>query len=357
MPDVTYKSSETGVHWNEVVRELRCLWCRDLFYRFSGADELVHHLRTFHSKFHYEVLVSLPNTGQASLILSMALSRGGKTDSLSAHETLSDYDKEYEYVDVSAFLNAVRRRTRTKTAPPHRSFLLCDSPRPSRAASRAASRATRDSINLDVKKKAIDKTADADYRPTRVTKRLSEGKKRRKAGNPAFRSISAAVQNDRLYHSVLQQPLNLQRYDEGADSDAESDDQDELKWRSEIVEDEIEEFTDTIAVEKLFMCLWNQFAKMENPIRADRDVAPACLRFVQLYRKTLKRYSLQVTFLRHLKEFTRMGVLDADSVFEIMQVLRNQDMSGASDGRDEPRFLYAERLRLDGSDGKRVRYQ
>lgn len=350
-----YRCDEQGINWSELVKELRCLWCRDWFYRFSDADELVHHLRTFHAKFCYHFPRSGPRSANANpcITMNMALSTGGHTGALSSLDMRADYHTDYEYVNVPAFLNATRRRTRTKPAPSSRPFLLAGSPRPSPAASQAA----RGSAHLDVKKRSIDETTDVDYRPTRATKRLSEGKKKRKTGNPAFKSISAAIQNDRLYHSVLQQRLSLHGYNEGADSDAESDDQEELKWRSKIVEDEIEEFVDTIAVEKLFMCLWNQFAKMDNPIRADREVAPACLRFVQLYRKTLTRYSLEVTFLRHLTEFARIGVLDADSVFEIMQQLRKQDSSAAPDGPDEPRFLYGERLKLDGADGKRFCYQ
>lgn len=52
-----------------------------------------------------------------------------------------------------------------------------------------------------------------------------------------------------------------------------------------------------------------------------------------------------------------MGLLDSDSVFEILQVLGNRDMGASESGEEEPRFLYAERLKKEGIAGKRIRYE
>lgn len=81
-----------------------------------------------------------------------------------------------------------------------------------------------------------------------------------------------------LYHSNLAVPLSVKDYERGADSD--DDETEEHLWRLQLVDTEIEEFIDTIPVEKLFMLLWNQFVRMEFVVRADRHVGPACMCFV-----------------------------------------------------------------------------
>lgn len=58
------------------------------------------------------------------------------------------------------------------------------------------------------------------------------------------------------------------------------------------------------------------------------------------YHKTLKRLSLEVSFLRHLSEMHRIGLVDSDDVFNCILLLR--ELEEAKDDRPEPRFIYAE---------------
>eukprot|EP00178_Gracilaria_changii_P020878 TRINITY_DN612_c0_g1_i3.p1 TRINITY_DN612_c0_g1~~TRINITY_DN612_c0_g1_i3.p1 ORF type:complete len:323 (-),score=55.30 TRINITY_DN612_c0_g1_i3:1442-2410(-) len=320
--------------------------------------ELLDHLQTCHGKFAFKLIdvgKSKTRRGKSgkddSTIIQLKLQHGEQAALISSDGVSHAYNLESVYYNSSGFHNPVRKRARTNPSPSHCTILLRE---PEKKVSLAED--TQEKTPEAGEKKQLVKAEDADYRPTKNNKRTTDTKKKKKTGKPAFKSLSAAVQEKRLYNSVVQHELQVEEYENGADSDAESEDQEELKWRLRVVDDEIEEFVDTIAVEKLFMNLWNQFVKMEHPIKSDREIAQACLDFVQKYRKTLIRYNLEVTFLRHLTEFTRMGLLDATSVFDIFQVLRNRDLSGPSDGSDEPTFLYAERLKSEGPRGKRIRY-
>lgn len=106
---------------------------------------------------------------------------------------------------------------------------------------------------------------------------IKKGKRKREGNGAAFSSVHTASR--RLYHSVLQTPLCLKGFDDGADSDA--DEEAEQVWRLRLTDDDVEDYLDTIAVEKLFMNLWNQFTRMDYAVRADRHVAPACMAFVK----------------------------------------------------------------------------
>lgn len=61
------------------------------------------------------------------------------------------------------------------------------------------------------------------------------------------------------------------------------------------------------------------------------------------YRKTLIRLGLEATFLRHMTELGRRGLVDADAIFDILKVLENRDVEQRP-GEEEPRFLFAERF-------------
>lgn len=61
------------------------------------------------------------------------------------------------------------------------------------------------------------------------------------------------------------------------------------------------------------------------------------------FRKTLIRLGLEVTFLRHLTEFYRLGLIDSDAMYEIFSVLKDRDLS-QQEGEEEPQFWFANRL-------------
>lgn len=96
-------------------------------------------------------------------------------------------------------------------------------------------------------------------------------------GRQAFKSVQEAATDERLFHSVVQNPLQVNHI--GLD-DSDGEVADEQEWRSRIRCEEMVEFTDTIPVEQLFMNLWNQFVGMELRVDADQLVAPTCRAFL-----------------------------------------------------------------------------
>lgn len=98
-------------------------------------------------------------------------------------------------------------------------------------------------------------------------------------GSPGYKSVAHAVREKRLWHSVLQNPVTLDEFHAEDDSDEERED--EHEWRLRLADDEVEEFEDTLPVEKLLMNLWNQFLLMEFNAYADHRVALACKDFTK----------------------------------------------------------------------------
>lgn len=170
-------------------------------------------------------------------------------------------------------------------------------------------------------------------------------KNRKIVGKPAYATVEHAISEKRLFHSVVQNPLNHDGFLEGHDSD--DDNETCTRWRLQIMEDEIEEYIDTVPVEKLFMNLWNQFITLEYPVKADHHIAPACMAFVKKHGGTITKLQLRPTLLRHLTELDRRGLLDSDAVFETVMAL------GGSNG--EGRFLFVERI--EKQEARRIRME
>lgn len=171
--------------------------------------------------------------------------------------------------------------------------------------------------------------------PTRrVISKRGRGRKR-----PAFKTVEEGMGQGRLFHSVVQTKLHMDRY-EMQDSDDEDDI--EQEWLYRLRNDEIVEYLDTIPVEKIFMNLWNQFVGMEFRIDADRRVSSACIAFAEKYHSILKRTKAEFSFLRHLSEMARIGLIDSDDVYTCVTRLR--ELESKTPDQPEPRFLYAENL-------------
>lgn len=115
--------------------------------------------------------------------------------------------------------------------------------------------------------------------PAKPAPTLSKKRKSKIRGTPAYKSIRDAAKSKRLFHSVRQQPLCVEAVENGADSDADLEE--EVKWRLKMCDDEIEDYCDTIPVEKLFMNLWNQFVRVDVVFKADRVMADNCMRFAK----------------------------------------------------------------------------
>lgn len=131
---------------------------------------------------------------------------------------------------------------------------------------------------------------------TAIRKRKSGGKAKSRSkrpqgeGNQVFQTVEDAIKEGRLFHSVVQNPY---RTDHADLDDSDTEVADEQEWRLRLRSEEMFEFTDTLAVEQLFMNLWNQFVGMEFRLDSDRAVAGACRAFLE---------SKCIIFLFHVSE-------------------------------------------------------
>lgn len=157
-------------------------------------------------------------------------------------------------------------------------------------------------------------------------------------GRPAFRSLEKAVGEGKLFHSVLQVPLRLGCVEDGQDSDEEVSE--EQEWRMRVAREEMMDYVDTNAVERLFMNLWNQFVNVDRKITSDREMGDACLQFVRRYHKVLKKMRLEFTLTRHLGELARIGLVDSNCMFRCVMSLRELEKTHGDE--DEPQFRYGE---------------
>lgn len=160
---------------------------------------------------------------------------------------------------------------------------------------------------------------------------------------PTFKSIEEGASKGRLFHSIDQTPLNIEKF-EMTDSDHE--DEAEQGWRFKLRQDDIVDFVDTIPSEMLFMNLWNQFVGMECKIDSDKNVANACILFVQKYHRVMRRLKFEVSFLRHLSEMVRLGLLDSDDIYgcvlKMKELSENENIGEKAD--EEPTFLFENSL-------------
>lgn len=197
-----------------------------------------------------------------------------------------------------------------------------------------------------------------DYSPTRSGREAgsafmrrnrqakSKAKTRRTAskrvarGRPAFTSLEKACEEGTVFHSVIQNRLNKHQF-EGDDSDEENEL--EKEWRFQLNCDRVAEYLDTIPIEKLFMNLWNQFVELEHRIDSDRAVAPACIAFGKRHGHTILKMSMEASFVRHLNQLVRIGLLDADCVFTILSNLRREEDDDENGEKGERgRFRFAD---------------
>lgn len=113
-----------------------------------------------------------------------------------------------------------------------------------------------------------------------------ERKKSRPRSKPssalfAYNDLKQAVREKRLYHTVVQTAITEKAAENYVDSDDEDNMQYDKEFRLRIANNEVDDFTDTLPVEKLFFNLWNQFLTCDYHAYADKMVAPGCMIFVK----------------------------------------------------------------------------
>jgi VEFS-Box of polycomb protein len=152
-------------------------------------------------------------------------------------------------------------------------------------------------------------------------RRKGRGKKDEdnKPGVPAFSSVAEGVAQGILYRSVIQSELTAEEFDEGADSDGELVvDED---WRLELNDEQLSEYLDTSALEKMYMNMWNQFVEREVYVFSDRRTLAAAVGFARRYGAALHALRLEVIFVRHLGELNRLGLVDACGMYAAVRAL------------------------------------
>ena len=344
---VLYQSNEPGVYWSSQISDLRCLWCRECFFPFHDRLELLQHLRNCHGSLSYSLL---PVTNLGILPIKIRLQRGIEAAVSTSVDRFTAHSMEETLTNKK---NRKRSRSRSGSIECEEISLQ----------------------NMENEQKRMKQSKD---RNPNTDDQKGKGKNGSEKGRAAFKSIQHAVRKNMLFHSFVQTPLSLEEFCDGVDSDA--DPSEEQEWRLGMKADEVNEYVDTISVEKLFMNLWNQFIRMEFVAYADKTIAPACVAFVKSkfvqnvflcvyeynidmisnqlvwneieYGCTLRRLNLEVTFLRHLTEMTRIGLIDSDNVFKVLEILGKVEPDSAKE-KDTKRLLFAEQIAAEASADER----
>lgn len=63
------------------------------------------------------------------------------------------------------------------------------------------------------------------------------------------------------------------------------------------------------------------------------------------YRRIIHKLNMELTFMRHLIEFRRIGLLGASAVYETMMVLKDRDPEAKSKEEKEAKFHYLDELK------------
>lgn len=191
-------------------------------------------------------------------------------------DRFSEPDEENLYINPARY--GRKRDTASGVRSKRRSSSSDGGPTPKRQRPlRACSMTTSQS---EEKKPVVQRSAQAQLGSRKSKPARAKGNSARvEKGTPGYDSVEQAVKEKRLWHSILQNPVSFEEFQEGVDSDGERDE--EHEWRLQIADDEVEEFEDTLPVEKLLMNLWNQFLFMEFNAFADHRLAPACKKFAK----------------------------------------------------------------------------
>eukprot|EP00177_Eucheuma_denticulatum_P000208 GFKZ01000363.1.p1 GENE.GFKZ01000363.1~~GFKZ01000363.1.p1 ORF type:complete len:487 (+),score=60.22 GFKZ01000363.1:49-1461(+) len=385
-PTVLYQSGHTRVKWRHLVKRMRCLWCRDKFFRFANMHELIQHLRTCHARFQYRAggTFSLNVAGKTRTVevIYMKLVEGDDCRRFPAVDCFK------EPVDDAIYVGPKRNMT---TSPASSAELVVQ-PGSSSGVKRSAEAVNNSGIEPAAKRQrpvracassskvvANGVNGNETRRPLRsrsevwegngkgrenghaMTHGKSNGKVRKGEGKHgkkskvvkskvasaklAYQSVAQAVKERRLYHSVLQTPVKVEEVEGGEDSDAEEKLDYEREWRLALANTEVDDFSDTLPVEKLFFNLWNQFLTIDFHTYCDRMVAPACMQFVKKYRRIIHQLHMELIFMRHLIELRRVGLLGASAVYETMMVLKDRDTEAKSKEEEEAKFFYLDELK------------
>lgn len=133
-------------------------------------------------------------------------------------------------------------------------------------------------------------------------------------------ALNNQAAHGRLFHSVSNEPLDVEQYNDGYDSDL--NDPEELKWRIRVSDKQIFEFIDSLVDDKYFLCLWNYFCALEGRPLGDRDVIGTWTRFVRQHGCELKRAKTEVIMTENIFHCWEHGSLDLDGVMQVFRAFR-----------------------------------
>lgn len=229
-------------------------------------------------------------------VLQMSLRDDPSRLSSTSADLITEAGEDDVYINPAKYGRRLKKSssTRAKTKRTSSSYDELQTPkrqRPSRACVTTTPKSEDAKIPVDAKRTEDAKMPEELRKPssrsvpaqqsrskTKPTKTRSASVKVEKA-TPAYKNAAHAVKEKRLWHSILQHPVSLEEFQ--AEDDSDEDREEEYEWRLHLADDEVEEFEDTLPVEKLLMNLWNQFLVMDYHAYADHRVAPACNAFAK----------------------------------------------------------------------------
>jgi len=133
-------------------------------------------------------------------------------------------------------------------------------------------------------------------------------------------SLNQTAALGKLFHTVSNEPLDLEQYNDGYDSDL--DDPEELKWRIKVSDKQIFEFIDSLVDDKYYLCLWNYFCAIEGRPLRDRDMISTWNKFVRKHGREVKRARTEVIMAMNIFHCWEHGSLDADGVMEVIRAFK-----------------------------------
>lgn len=164
-----------------------------------------------------------------------------------------------------------------------------------------------------------------------------------KAGNGLPPYINSKAARGRLFHSVTNIPLMVDKFNEGYNSDT-GDNGVEAAWNIRMGEDRLGEMVDMLPIEKYFAVLWNQFIQTNYPRMNDRAIFPVYTRFIEEFGAEVMRMKMEMVLVKQVVRNYHLGMLDANGVMEILSMLSCIDMSGVVRGIPDAEYEWPHRL-------------
>jgi len=158
--------------------------------------------------------------------------------------------------------------------------------------------------------------------------------------------LTAEAAREIMFHSVSNEPLDLEKYAAGYDSDAE-DGGAEKEWRLRMADWKLSDMADMCPVEVYFFNLWNQFMIIEcspeldvdggavikgKEQNLDRALFSVWMSFVRKYGGEIKRMKMEAVLAMNVVHCWELALIDAQGLHDIaMEFKGNEYFENGSD--------------------------